>query len=128
MQVDQVVVATFGKSALSPNPENASLQAGKPSCGFRFGEVTISSFVILHARFGDERLPVCQSAHRIGQIVMGLVLKRVADGEWRMFWDGQSIGLGKLRTNVTPRVAFDQRMVFEPFLLVAVNISNTASH
>jgi hypothetical protein len=107
-------VATFGKSALSPNPENASLQTGKPSCGFRFGEVTISSFVILHACLGDEGLPVGQRAHRIGQVVMGLVLKRVADGEWRMFWDGQSIGLGKLRANVTPRVAFDQRMVFEP--------------
>jgi hypothetical protein len=45
---------------------------------------------------------------------MGLVLKRVANGKWRVFRDGQSIGLGKLRANVTPRVARDQRMVFEP--------------
>ena len=114
MQVNQIVVATFGQGALSPNPENASLQACKPSCGFRFGEITIPSFVILHARLGDERLPVGQSAHRIGQVVMGLVLKRVADGEWRVFRDGQSIGESPLRANVTPRVAFDQRMVFEP--------------
>src|SRR6266568_3149497 len=114
MQEDQVVVATFGKCALSPNPENASLQACKPSCGFRFGEITITSFVILHARLGDERLPVGQSAHRIGQVVMGLVLKHVADGEWRVFWDGQSIGLGKLRANVATRVGGDQWMVFEP--------------
>src|SRR5258708_15783506 len=114
MQVDQVVVPPFGKGVLSPNPENASLRAGRLSCGFRFGEITTPSFVILHARLGDERLPVCQRAHCIGQVVMGLILKRVADGEWRVFWDGQSIGLGKLWTNVTPRVAFDQRMVFEP--------------
>lgn len=53
--------------------------------------------------------------------MVGLVLKRVADGEWRVFWDRQSIGLGKLRTNVTPHVAFNQRMVFEPFLLVVVH-------
>ena len=76
--------------------------------------ITIPSFVILHARLGDERLPVGQSAHRIGQVVMGLVLKRVADGEWRVFWDGQSIGLGKLRANVATRVGGDQWMVFEP--------------
>jgi hypothetical protein len=114
MQVDQIVVATFGKSALSPNPENASLQACKPSCGFRFGEITITSFVILHACLGDERLPVCHSAHRIGQVVMGLVFKRVADGEWRVFWDGQSIGGSKLRANVATRIAFDQGMIFKP--------------
>src|SRR5437588_5259369 len=66
MQVDQVVVATFGKGTLSPNPENASLQVGKPSCGFRFGEVPIPSFVILHARLGDERLSVGERSHRIG--------------------------------------------------------------
>ncbi len=103
MQVDQIVVATFGKSALSPNPENASLQACKPSCGFRTGSITITSFVILHACLSNERLPVGQSAHGIGQVVMGLVFKRVADGEWRVFWDGQSIG-----------VAFDQGMIFKP--------------
>src|SRR6266516_1228188 len=50
MQKDQVVVATFGKCALGANPENALLKASESSCGLRFGEVTIPSFVILHAR------------------------------------------------------------------------------
>src|SRR6266567_1724959 len=45
---------------------------------------------------------------------MGLVLKRVADGEWRVFWDGQSIGGSKLRANVATRIAFDQGMIFKP--------------
>jgi hypothetical protein len=51
---------------------------------------------------------------------MGLVLKRVADGEWRVFWDGQSIGGSKLRANVATRIAFDQGMIFKPFLLVEI--------
>src|SRR2546427_127958 len=89
-------------------------EAYEPSGGFCFGEVTIPPFVILHARFGDERFPVCQNAHDIGQVVMGLVLKRVADSKWRVCWDGQSIGLGKLRANVATRVGGDQWMVFEP--------------
>jgi hypothetical protein len=114
MQEDQVVVATFGKSALSPNPEGALLQAGEPSCGLGFGKVTIPPFVILHARLGDERFSVGQSSHRIGQVVMGFVLKRVANGEWRMLRDRQPVGRGKLRVNIATRVACNQRVVFEP--------------
>jgi hypothetical protein len=76
-------------------------------CGLQCGRMVAAN------RVGDA-IGASQSAHRIGQVVMGLILKRVADGKWRVFWDGQSIGLGKLRANVTPRVAFDQRMVFEP--------------
>ena len=42
MQKDQVVVATFGQSALGANPEGALLlQACEPSCGLGFGEVAI---------------------------------------------------------------------------------------
>src|SRR5439155_12996075 len=47
MQEDQVVVATFGKCALGPNPEDAPLETCEPSCGLRFGEVAIPPFVIL---------------------------------------------------------------------------------
>ena len=104
----------YADTAHGAHPENAPLQACEPSCGFRFGEVTILSFVILHARLGNERFPVGERAHHIGQVVMGLVLKRVANGEWRVFWDGQSIGESPLRANITPRVARDQRMIFEP--------------
>ncbi len=80
MQKDQVVVATFGKCALGANPENALLKASESSCGLRFGEVTIPSFVILHARLGDEWLPVGERAHYIGQVVMGFIFKCVANG------------------------------------------------
>jgi hypothetical protein len=107
-------VATFGKSALGANPEGALLEACEPSCRFRFGEVAISPFVILHARLGDERFSVCQRSHGIGQIMMGFALKCVANGEWRVFWDRQSIGCGKLRANVATRIARDQRMIFKP--------------
>ena len=114
MQEDQVVVATFGKCALGPNPEDASLEAREPSCSLRTGLVAIPPFVILHARLGDERFPACQSAHHIRQILMGLALKRVADGEWRVFRDRQSIGRGKLRANVATCVAFHLGMIFKP--------------
>src|SRR5258708_4419270 len=114
MQENQVVGSTFGKCVLSANPENAPLQACEPSCSFRFGEVTIPSFVILHARLGDDGWPVGQRPHRMGKVVMGLVLKRVADGEWRVFWDRQSVLRGKLRVNVATRVVHNQWMIFKP--------------
>jgi hypothetical protein len=107
-------VATLGKSALSSNPEGALLEARKPACGFRFSEVTIPSFVILHARLGDEQCPVGQRPHHIGQIVMGLVLEHVANRKGRVFRNGQAIGRGKRLPNVAPRVALHLGMVFEP--------------
>src|SRR5713101_9660623 len=58
MQKNQIVGAAFGKGALGANPENALLKASESSCGLRFGEVTIPSFVILHTRLGDEWLSV----------------------------------------------------------------------
>ncbi|HLI05275.1 MAG TPA: hypothetical protein VKV40_01750 [Ktedonobacteraceae bacterium] len=58
-QVGQVVVATSGQSALSSDPEGALLEECESSRGFHSGKVTISSFVILHTRLGDERFSVC---------------------------------------------------------------------
>src|SRR5439155_3047748 len=86
VQEDQVVVATFGQGALGANPEDTALQAYEPAGGFRFGEVTISPFVILHACLGDERFVVCQRSHDIRQVVMGGALKRVANREWHVLW------------------------------------------
>ncbi len=45
---------------------------------------------------------------------MGFALKRVANREWCMFRDRQSIGRGELRANVATCIAFHQGMVFEP--------------
>ena len=85
-----------------------------PAFGLRFGEVAITPFVILHARLGDEQFPVRQSSHHIGQVVMGFALERVANREWRMLRDRQSIGCGKLRANVAACIARDQGMIFKP--------------
>src|ERR1044071_2883619 len=49
MQEDQIVVALSSESLFSPNPEDTALEACQPTCGFRFGEVAIPPFVILHA-------------------------------------------------------------------------------
>src|SRR5437588_3604555 len=114
MQKDQVVVATFGQSALSANPEDASLQTCEPSCSLRFGKVAIPPFVILHTRLSNERLPVRQSPHHIGQVVMGLVLKRVANDEWCISGDRQPVRRGKLWVNVATRVVRNQGMIFKP--------------
>src|SRR5205085_3477716 len=114
MQEDQIVVATFGKLALGANPEGPLLQADKPSCGLGFDKVTISPFVILHARLGDERCSVGQSAHDIGQVMMGFVLKRVANRERCMLWDRQSVLRGKRWVNIATRVGDNQGMIFEP--------------
>lgn len=102
-----------GKCSLRPNPEDALLDACEPSCGFRFGEVAIPPFVILHTRLSNEQLPVCQHPHHIGEILMRLALKRVANGEWRVFWDGQSVGRSKLGANVATCVGGYLGMVVE---------------
>src|ERR1051326_8347795 len=114
MQEDQVVAATFGQRMLGANPEGALLEAGKPSCGLGFGEVAISSFVFLHARLGDERCSVGERSYDIGQILMGLILKRVANREWRVVRDRQPVGRGKLWADVATCVTFDQGMIFKP--------------
>src|SRR5258708_22549082 len=106
--------ATFGERGLSANPENAPLQACESSCSFRTGLVTIPSFVILHARLGDEWLPAREHAHDIGQVLMGVVLKRVANGEWCVLGDRQPILRGKLCVNVPTRVVPLQRMAVTP--------------
>ena len=90
------------------------MQAYEPAGGFRFGEVTISPFVILHACLGDERFVVCQRSHDIRQVVMGSALKRVANRKWRVVWDRQSIGARKLRANIAARIAFHLGMIFKP--------------
>src|SRR5579872_5774973 len=79
MQEDEVVVARSCQRSLSPNPEYALLEACEPSCGFRFGKVAISPFVIFHACLGNERFPVCQRSYQVRQIVVGGALERIAD-------------------------------------------------
>jgi hypothetical protein len=64
------------------------LQAGEPAGGLGFGEVAITAFVILHARLGDEQVPVGQLPHDIGQIVMGFVLESGANRKGRVFRHG----------------------------------------
>jgi len=104
----------YADTAHGANPENALLKASESSCGLRFGEVTIPSFVILHARLGDERLPVGERAHYIRQVVMGFVFKCVANGEWCVLWDRQPVLRGELRVNVATRVVHNQGMIFKP--------------
>src|SRR5579859_5282562 len=45
---------------------------------------------------------------------MGETLKFVANSEWRVFRDRQSIRRGKLLTNVTTRVKGNHWVVFQP--------------
>ncbi len=71
-------------------------------------------FVILHARLGDERLPVCQHSYHIGQIMMRFILERVANREWRVLRDRQPIGARKLWAYVATCIAFHLGMIFKP--------------
>src|SRR5579884_2432130 len=114
MQKDEVVVARSCQRSLRSNPEYPSLKACELSCGLRFSKVAISPFVIFHACLGDERSPVRQSPYQTGQIVVGFTLERIADGEWRVFWNGQSIGESELRTDVATSVVHNQGVIFEP--------------
>src|SRR6266480_1724940 len=54
MQENEIVVTKSCERALRSNPEDALLEVYEPSCGLCFGEVTITPFVILHARLSDE--------------------------------------------------------------------------
>ena len=90
------------------------LEACEPSCGLRAGLVAISPFVIFHTCLGDERFSVRQSPYQVGQIVVGFALEHIADGEWRVFWNGQSIGESELRTDVATSIVHNQGVIFEP--------------
>ena len=81
----------YADTAHRANPEGPLLQACKPSGGLGFSKVTISPLVILHARLSEERCSVGQSAHEIGQVMMGVVLKCVANRERGVLWNRQSI-------------------------------------
>jgi hypothetical protein len=90
------------------------LEACKPACGLRFGEVTIPPFVILHARFGDEQLAMRERPDHIGQVVMRFALERVANGEGRVVRERQTVGGRKRRANVATGIPDDLGVVFEP--------------
>ena len=45
---------------------------------------------------------------------MRFILERVANREWRVLRDRQSIGVRKRWADVATRVAFDQGMIFKP--------------
>jgi hypothetical protein len=45
---------------------------------------------------------------------MSFALESVANREWRVFWDGQSVGRGKRLPNVATRVGGYLGMVVEP--------------
>ncbi|GHO87534.1 hypothetical protein KSZ_55400 [Dictyobacter formicarum] len=45
---------------------------------------------------------------------MGIAFKGVTNGKGGILWDWQSVGRGKLRANVTPRVAGHLGVVFQP--------------
>ena len=103
----------YADTAHGANPVDASLYACQATCCLRFGEVAILPFVILHPRLGDEQLPIRQRAHDIGQVVMGFAFKDVADGKRRVLGDGQSVGGGKLGTNITTSIADHLRMILQ---------------
>ncbi len=105
----------YTDTAHRPNPVDPLLDACEPSRCLRFGEVAITSLIILHPRLGDERFPVGQRPHHIGKILMRLPLKRVANGERCMFWDWQSVCARKLRANVATCVGSNLRMIVKPF-------------
>jgi hypothetical protein len=81
MQKDQIVVALLGERLFGANPEGTLHQARELSRSLRFDEIAILPFVIFHARLGDERLAVSKRPDHIGQVVMRLAKKGVADGE-----------------------------------------------
>ena len=90
------------------------LKACELACGLCFGQVAVTAFVVLHPSLSDEQLPIGERSHHIGQVVMGLAFKRVANSEWRMFGDGQSIGCRKVRAYVATCVTDHMGMLFDP--------------
>jgi hypothetical protein len=121
MQVDQIVVSRSRECPLRANPEDTPLDACESSSSFCFGEVAITAFVILHTCLSDgERTPV-ELAHDIGEVIMRLSFKCVANGKGGILWGGQAVGRGKRMSDVATGVAGNKRVIFEPFLLVVVH-------
>src|SRR6266487_303907 len=114
MQVDQIVVALFGKATLRPNPEGTPPDACEPAGRLCFGKIAITALVVFHARLGNEQRSIRKAPDDIWQIVMRFPLERVANRERRVLGDRQSIGCGKLWANIAARVADHQRMILKP--------------
>ncbi len=114
MQENQIVMACSGECLFRGNPVGPLLKACKTASCLSFGKVAILSFVVLHACFSDKDSPILELAHDIRQIVMGFVLKGVADGKGSVFGNGQSVRGCKWRANITASVTNNLGIVFKP--------------
>src|SRR6266851_8707100 len=114
MQEDQIVVACPGQRSLGSDTEEATLDMRKPACGLSFCQVAITPFVIFHASLGDEKGSIREHPYHIGQVVMRLPFKCVADGKGRVLVGRQSVGCGPRWSNVATRIADYLGVIFEP--------------
>src|SRR5436309_2022329 len=114
MQEHQIVVALLGKRPFRANPEDPSSDTRQASCSLCFCKIAILPFVVLHACLSDEKGSIREHAYRVGQVVMGLSFKRVADSKRRILGGRESVGLCKRWSNVATRIADHLGMVFKP--------------
>src|SRR5438067_1774249 len=114
MQEYQIVVAKFRKRPFRANPENTSSDTRQASCSLCFCKIAILPLVVLHACLSDEKGSIREHAYRVGQVVMGLSFKRVADSKRRILGGRESVGLCKRWSNVATRIADYLGIVFKP--------------
>ena len=66
VQEDQIVVSLDGERLFRAKPEDASLDTCELACCLSLGQITISSFIVLHSCFSNEQRPVFERSDHIG--------------------------------------------------------------
>ena len=112
----------YADTAHRANPEDAPLLLGDFARRLGFGSIALPAFVLLKPCLRNHEGAVFELTDDIGKVDMRMALKQVVDGE--RDWQGGSelVGRSKCGANISASIPGHLRMVFQVFLLVAVNI------
>src|SRR6266849_2244623 len=113
MQIQPVLMTTFGKIHLCPDPVLASLDLRQPSRGFGFDKRFSLAFFTLASSFGNEQTPIAERSDEVGEILVRLSLEHVVDPIGSPKIGHQAVGTGTGRTGVTTLVETHMRMVLQ---------------
>jgi len=111
MQIQPVLMTTFGKIHLRPDPVLASFDLCQPPRCFSFDKRFSFALFTLSPRLGNEQPTITECAHVIRKILVRVSLEHVVDAIWRPQIGHQMVGAGACRTGITTLVVTDVRMI-----------------
>src|SRR5712692_1800818 len=111
MQIQPVLMTTFGKIHIRPDPVLASFDLCQPPCRFSFHECFSFALFTLPSCFSNEKPTITERAYVIREILMRISLEHVVDAIRRPQIGHQVVRRGACRTGITALVVTDMRMI-----------------